>query len=195
MMKKIKSKKCKACGILYTPFSSLQKVCSVGCSLNFVKKEQMNAYSKSSRKALNDFNKKDIKWQHKQTQPAFNKMRKLQELKWFADRGLEATCISCQKPVGNDQWCNGHFKTVGSNGRLRYDPLNSYLQHNRSCNMGLSGDIAGYKVGLVLRFGEKEGNSIIGYCETTRSPKKYLWEELEEIRSECNKVIKSLNEG
>lgn len=195
MMKKTKPKKCKACGVLYTPFSSLQKACSVGCSLQFVKNEKAEDFRKSSKKALNEFNRKDLKWQHSQTQPVFNKMRRLQELKWFADRDLEPTCISCYKPLGNDQWCNGHFKTVGSNGRLRYEPLNSYLQHNRSCNMALSGDINGYKKGIILRFGEKEGGCIIDHCESSNSPKKYTWQEIEEIRSNCAKEIKLLNEG
>jgi len=147
---------------------------------------------KTNKKAVSELNKKTIKWQHKQTQSVFNKLRRLQELKWFSDRGIEPTCISCQKTIGNDQWCNGHFKTVGSNGRLRYDFKNSYLQHNRNCNMAKSGDIDGYKKGLVARFGEEKGAEIINYCESTNSPVKLSWQDIEKLRKEFNKEIKTL---
>lgn len=147
---------------------------------------------KTNKKALIDLNRRTLKWQHKQTQPVFNKLRRLQELKWFEDRGLEPVCISCQKPIGNDQWCNGHLKTVGSNGRLRYDPVNSYLQHNRQCNMGKSGDVANYKDGVIMRFGEDEGQLIIDYCESNNSPIKRSWQDIESMRKEFNRKIREL---
>jgi len=147
---------------------------------------------KANKKAVIELDRKTLKWQHKQTQSVFNKLRRLQELKWFSDRGLEPLCISCQKPIGNDQWCNGHFKSVGAKGSLRYDFKNSYLQHNRNCNMAKSGDIEGYKKGLVARFGEDEGASVIDYCETHNEIVKYTWQDLESLRSEFNKKIREL---
>lgn len=150
---------------------------------------------KTNRKAVVELNRKTLSWQHKQTQPVFNKLRRLQELKWFSDRGLEPICISCQKPLGNDQWCNGHLKTVGSNGRLRYDFTNSYLQHNYNCNQQKSGDIDGYKKGLFARFGETKAQEIIDYCESNNSPIKRSWQDIEILRIEFNKQIKDLNSG
>ena len=147
---------------------------------------------KANKAAVIELDRKSLKWQHKQTQPVFNKLRRLQEFKWFSDRGLEPVCISCQKPLGNDIWCNGHFKSVGANGRLRYDFKNSYLQHNRSCNMAKSGDAEGCKKGLVARFGERRGNLIIEYCEINNSPIKYSWQDIEELRIDFNKQIKAL---
>jgi len=147
---------------------------------------------KANKKAVRELNRKNLQWQHKQTQPVFNKLRRLQEFKWFSDRGLEPVCISCQKPLGNDQWCNGHFKSVGSNGRLRYDFKNSYLQHNRNCNMGKSGDASNYEKGLIARFGEKKGREIISYCEENNKPLKLTWQDIEELRVEFNKQIKAL---
>ena len=147
---------------------------------------------KANKKAVRDLDKKSLKWQHKQTQPVFNKLRRLQEFKWFSDRGLEPVCNSCQKPLGNDQWCNGHLVSVGSNGRLRYDFKNSYLQHNNRCNKNLSGDVENFKKGLIIRFGEDEGQAIIDYCETNNKPIKRTWQDLEELRSTFNKLIKEL---
>jgi hypothetical protein len=66
------------------------------------------------------------------------------------------------------------------------------LQHNRNCNMAKSGDIEGYKKGLVARFGEDKGASIINYCETHNEIVKYTWQELESLRSELNKKIREL---
>lgn len=153
---------------------------------------------KENRKALRELNRRDVRWQHKQTQPIFNKMRVLEELLYFQDLGIEPTCISCGKELGGDQWCCGHFKTVGAQGRLRYDSKNTYLQHNRYCNMGLSGDIAGtknthgYIAGLKIRFGEVEGQRIIDHCESNTAPYKWTWEEVEEIRIKCNARIREL---
>lgn len=134
--------------------------------------------------------------QHKLTQTAFNRMRVLQELKWFKDRGLEPTCISCNKP--NMDWCCGHFKTRGAQGNLRYDEKNTYLQCNRYCNMALSGNINGNKTsrgyisGLSERFGDKQARLIIDYCETNTSPRKFTGEELKALRVEFNKQIREL---
>ena len=147
---------------------------------------------KVNRQAVIELNKKSLKWQHKQTQPVFNKLRRLQEFKWFNDRGLEPVCISCQKPLGNDQWCNGHFKSVGANGRLRYDFMNSYLQHNHNCNKHLSGDAKRYEKGLITRFGEDEASEIIAYCEENNAPIKYTWQDINALRFKFNKMIKEL---
>ena len=146
----------------------------------------------ANRKAVVELDKKSLPWQHKQTQKAFNKLRRIQEFKWFSDRGLEPVCISCQKPLGNDQWCNGHFKSVGSSGRLRYDFKNSYLQHNHNCNMHLSGDAKNMESGIIARFGEKEGRDIISYCEENNKPIKRTWQDIESLRKGFNKKLKDL---
>jgi len=147
---------------------------------------------RNNKNAVLELNKQSLKWQHGKTQPVFNKLRRAQEFKWFSDRGLEPVCISCQKPLGNDQWCNGHFKSVGSSGRLRYDFKNSYLQHNHNCNMHLSGDAKNMESGIIARFGEKEGRDIISYCEENNKPIKRTWQDLEQLRKEFNKQIKDL---
>lgn len=145
-----------------------------------------------------EFYANDLPHQKKLTQASFNKMRVLQELKWFKDRGIEPTCISCGRPLGNDQWCCGHFKTVGAFPELRYDPMNTYLQHNRNCNMGLSGDINGtkkthgYTAGIKIRFGEDEGQKILDYLESPREHKKYNCKELIEIRKAFNEEVRRL---
>lgn len=161
-------------------------------------KQSQAKRSKANSAALRDHNAQDLGWQHKQTQKAFNKMRKLEEKKWFKDRGLEPECISCGKHLGGDQWCCGHFKTLGAQPELRYDRRNTYLQHNYNCNKNLSGDITGtkttrgYKNGLRERFGAAEGQAIIDYCESHTASKKWTCDELDTFRKECNEKIRIL---
>lgn len=201
-MNQAKQKKCKQCKSPFTPFNSLQKVCGAKCANDFAiaerEKKETKAKSvevKRVRQKLKELDKTSLPWQHKQTQKAFNKMRKLQELLWFKERGLEPECISCGKTKMD--WCCGHLKTVGAHSELRYDDVNTYLQCNRYCNKGLSGNINGNKTtrgyiqGLKDRFGETKASEIIAYVET-RHNKKWTWQEVEEIRKKCNEEIRKL---
>ena len=196
-------RRCKICRVKFEAKYFLQKTCvNPSCLAEWSKLDMQSKNSttkkvkaieiKANKKAVIEFNKKSLKYQHKLTQPVFNKLRRLQEFKWFSDRGLEPTCISCQKPLGNDQWCNGHFKSVGSNGRLRYDFVNSYLQHNRNCNMAKSGDAVNYEKGLIARFGAEKGREIISYCEENNKPLKLSWQDIEALRVSFNKQIREL---
>lgn len=152
--------------------------------------------SKSASTARREFNKKDIKWQHKQCQITFNKLRVLQEKLWFQENNIEPYCISCLKP--NMDWCCGHFKTRGSQPNLRYDEQNTFLQCNRYCNMGLSGNIAGnkntigYIAGLKHRFGLDRATEIIDYCETNTKAAKFTCEQLEGMRKGWNEEIRRM---
>ena len=144
------------------------------------------------------FRLSDVNHQHKLTQAAFNRLRVLQEKKWFSDRCLEPTCISCGR--ANMDWCCGHFKTRGSQGNLRYDTMNTFLQCNRYCNMALSGNINGNKTtrgyikGLKDRFGGEKANEIIDYCESHSEHKKWTGDELQLMRVEFNRQIRALSE-
>jgi len=144
------------------------------------------------KKVVND---SSLTRQHGLTQKAFNKLRKLQEFKWFADRNIEPYCISCRKE--NMDWCCGHFQSAGHQGAIRYDEKNTYLQCNRHCNLALSSNregnkySCGYKKGLMLRFGAGDGSAIIEYCERDRI-KKWECSELIEMRKAFSKEMKQL---
>ncbi len=185
-------KHCKVCSVEFNPRNSLQKVCSVPCARKYAKQQEVEKKRKEAKRNLREFNKNNLAWQHKQTQKVFNRMRVLQELKWFKDRGLEPTCISCQKPLGNDVWCCGHKKTQGGNSRLRYDENNTFLQHNVRCNMNKSGDIEGYEKGLYMRFGNQYAKHLIDYQNNNTGAYKWSCDELELMRSEFNQEIRKL---
>ena len=208
-------KKCKGCGERYEKqptHQSFRAWCSDACALTIARAAQDRSQAKrvakakkrkaelktSDRKAVTDLNRRSLSWQHKRTQPVFNRMRVLQEFLWFKDRNQEPTCISCSKPLGGDQWACGHFKTVGAQGSLRYDPINTFLQHNKNCNQSLSGDIYGsrtthgYVQGLKNRFGDDKGQEIIDYCETDQATTKWDWERLEGMRKRFNAEIRRI---
>ena len=182
--------------------------CSIGHAIEFAnQKVEMDrkraaakafkAEQKEQKQAKLELKRNNIEWQHNLTQKAFNRMRVLEELLWFQDRGMEPTCISCGNPIGGDVWACGHYKTVGARGDIRYDRRNTYLQHNVRCNMHLSGDIKGtgnthgYEKGLVARFGDLEAVAIMQYCEPVKV-KYWTREELEDMRKTFNAEIRRL---
>lgn len=151
---------------------------------------------KAARKAVKDLNRNTLSWQHKQTQKSFNKMRVLEEKLWFARRGIEPECISCGK-TGMD-WACGHLATVGASGRLRYSRINTKLQCNRYCNMGLSGNISGnsstrgYKQGIIDRFGDSVGARMLAAIKGSSGVYRWNCEQLEAMRAQFNCRIRML---
>lgn len=196
------SKKCRICKVEFKPFNSLQVACSPGCALQVGKKQVAKRAEKAAKQARaerREFNRRDLTWQHKQCQRVFNRMRVLEEMQWFRERGLEPECISCGKTCMD--WCCGHFKTRGAQSGLRYDRTNTFLQCNKACNESLSGNIEGnrtsrgYKQGLVDRFGEAEAKQIMDYCESNTAPVKWDWQELEALRKQWSQRIRELERG
>lgn len=184
------ARKCRICGDKFKPkFSTIQATCEkIECILEYGRLQAAKKKAKEHKKQKKDFYLNDVPYQLKLTQPVYNKMRVKEELLWFNQRGLEPWCISCGKR--HMDWCCGHLKTVGAQSNLRFDEKNTFLQCNRYCNMGLSGNIEGnknshgFKQGLINRFGEDEGKSIIDYCESNTAPVKWSGTELAEMRKE-----------
>jgi hypothetical protein len=172
--------------------------CIVGYGMNStarVIKKASKLKKKVHAKQKRDFYDKDRRHQLHLTQTVFNRLRKLQEYEWFADRGLEPECISCGKK--NMDWCCSHLKTVGSQGALRFDKDNTKLACNRYCNKALSGNIngnktsRGYLKGLHERFGDKEAIRIIEYCNEDRV-KTWDCNQLISMRKAFNKEIREI---
>lgn len=189
--------RCKICRDKFEAKYFLQKACfEPACLAEWAKDEREKKADKAFAVKKKKFKLSDVSHQHDLTQTAFNKLRVLQEKKWFADNNQEPQCISCGKE--NMDWCCGHFKSRGAQGNLRYDVDNTFLQCNKYCNSSLSGNISGnkntrgYLVGLLERFGEKESQRIIDYCESNTGVVKFTGVRLKEMRKEFNKQIKLL---
>jgi len=189
--------KCRYCREPATLKIQMSSYCSFECAVKQARKLQeakhkrQQAEFKRETKRRKDKIKTNAQWAA-EVQIVFNKMRRLEELLWFKERCIEPYCISCQQALGNDQWCNGHFKTRGARPDLAFDKSNSHLQHNRRCNQALSGDIAGYKIGLAMRFGDEEARRIIEYCEVRQEVPRRTAEDWRQFKKELSAEIRRL---
>ncbi len=103
---------------------------------------------------------------------------------YIRHRDKELPCISCG--TRNDiQMHAGHYKSVGAHRELRFNEKNCHKQCVR-CNNFLSGNIEGYREGLINRYGE----SIVIYLNKHHQSKKYTVDDYREIIKEYKARIK-----
>ncbi len=170
--KQPKPKTCRnpACRDSFIPQRLGQAVCSPKCALATVEVQKAK-----EKKSLAQAGRRDIKVRKealktradhlKDTQHAFNA--------WIRQRDAGQPCISCGT-TADVQYCAGHYRTTAAAPELRFEPLNVNLQCNRNCNMGKSGNLLGYRPGLI----EKIGIEAVEWLEGPHEPKKYTVEEL-----------------
>lgn len=179
-MKELKPKKCKSCGAMFKPFSSLAKVCSMACSLDYIATTKQQAEAKANAKRRRDFMANDASHQKKRAQKAFNEFIRL--------RDAALSCVSCDKPADwHGQWHAGHYKTVGARPDLRFDEDNCHKQCS-VCNNYLSGNLAMYRVELERRIGGER----LAALESTGEPKKYTAQGYAEITKTYQQKIKQI---
>ncbi|WP_339231122.1 recombination protein NinG [Pseudomonas sp. FSL L8-0168] len=184
--KPAKPKKCRVatCRTLFVPSRMGQAVCSPACALI-----DGPRHAPKARKALADIERKDIKVRKeklksradhlKDTQQAFNA--------WIRARDAGHPCISCGT-TADVQYCAGHYRTTAASPELRFEPLNVHLQCNRNCNMGKSGNLLGYRPGLI----QKIGIEAVEWLEGPHEPKKYTVEQLKAITAEYRAKTREL---
>lgn len=189
--------KCPICKQPATQKFGLKLFCSIEHAIEWAKNAQDKRRAKKKaearrkdREKLNSL-KKQSEWAD-ETQTIFNKMRRLEELVWFKEQGLEPVCFSCQKPLGNDIWACGHYKTRGARSDLAFERLNTHLQHNFGCNSNKSGDVDGQKIGYVLRYGKERAEQILADLDVRREVKKRTPEEWMAMKKAYNAEIRRL---
>ena len=163
-MKKIKNKKCKECGAIYTPFNSLQQVCSPKCASILAEKKVW----KKKKAELICKSRTRTEWLN-MLQVLFNKHIRLRD----KDKG----CISCGKPLKEGNTDAGHlWPTKYSN--IRFNEFNVNSQCSRPCNKDKSGDINNYRMNFVKRYSEEKLKEL---DEIAHIEKKYTIEEIQEL--------------
>lgn len=187
--KPAKPKKCRVatCRASFVPSRMGQAVCSPACAMIDAPRHEPKA-----RKALADIERKDIKVRKeklksradhlKDTQHAFNA--------WIRARDAGQPCISCGT-TADVQYCAGHYRTTAASPELRFEPLNVNLQCNRNCNMGKSGNLLGYRPGLI----KKIGIEAVEWLEGPHEPKKYTVEQLKAMTAEYRAKTRELKKG
>ena len=97
---------------------------------------------------------------------------------WIRHRDDKLPCISCQRHH-TGQYHAGHYRAVGSNPALRFEPLNVHKQCS-VCNNHKSGNLTEYRINLLKRIGQQA----LDWLEGPHDAKKYTIEDLRQIRDE-----------
>ena len=183
--KQPKPKTCRnaACSIKFIPQRLGQAVCSPACALATKDVNQQKA-----RKSLAQVERREIKARKeklksradhiKDTQIAFNA--------WVRARDAELPCVSCGRHH-QGKYDAGHYRTVGGNPALRFEPLNCHRQCS-PCNSQLSGNIVKYRIELVKRIGIER----VDWLEGPHEPKKYTVEQLKAMTAEYRAKTREL---
>lgn len=178
-------KKCKnpACGEKFVAQRLGQAVCSPKCGLAIKDVNQTKA-----RKALADVGRKELRSAKERIKPKGQYMREAQTAfnAWIRARDAAQPCISCGR-FHEGKYDAGHYRTVGSNPALRFEPLNCHKQCV-PCNQHKSGDIVNYRMSLVLRIGQAQ----VDWLEGPHEPQRYTIDDLKQIKAEYRAKLKQL---
>ena len=183
-MKIIKKKRCKICNDLFTPYNSLQQVCSPICAVKFVKqktkkdKEMVDKWIKGKKE-------QDTLQSHLlHTRTLVHKMVRLR------DHGKP--CISCGCSW-LDNFEAGHYHKAELYSSLRFDFFNIWGQCKK-CNSYLEGNLDAYKLRLPYIIGFKQFDAL---NRRATLDKKFIkiWTrtELKEIQNKAKILIKKFN--
>lgn len=85
------------------------------------------------------------------------------------------------------QFHAGHFRSVGGNPELRFEPLNVWRQC-APCNNHMSGNVVNYRIELVKRIGA----DMVEWLEGPHEPKRYTIEDLKAIKAEYRAKVREM---
>lgn len=169
----LKPKRCAACRDVFTPARSMQRVCSVACSIALAEKQRAQKTAraaKDEKKSMRErIERAKTRGEHlKELQAAFNQ--------WIRLRDAGQACIACQRHH-QGQLHAGHYRSVGSCPELRFEPDNVHLTC-QPCNVHLSGNLIQMRVGMIKKIGLARVEWIEGHHE----PKKYTLAEIQDMK-------------
>lgn len=180
-----KPKKCKnpACGASFPPQRLGQAVCSPRCGLAIKEVNQEKA-----RKSLAQVDRKTIRAAKERIKPRAQYMKEAQAVfnEWVRLRDEAMPCISCGRHH-EGKYDAGHYRTVGSNPALRFEPMNCHKQCV-PCNRHKSGDIVNYRVELVKRIGVEK----VEWLEGPHEPQRHTIEDLKIIKANYRVLAREL---
>lgn len=172
-------KKCKVCKADFQPVRPMQSVCSTACAIEMAKtKRAKQDRQKAQQERKTDRQKREKlktkgEWLN-EAQAAFNRYIRLR------DHGLP--CICCGKPMGENVPGGavdaGHYRSRGSAPHLRFDERNVHAQR-KQCNRYDSGNVVGYRLGLIERIGLEQ----VEQLESDQTPRRYSVEDLQQIKA------------
>lgn len=179
----LKPKKCRICRCTFTPISSMAIACSVQCAIEHSRKvaaQKEARVKREDRKSLREsLEKAKTRGTHlKELQSAFNA--------WIRLRDAGKPCISCGRHH-KGQLHAGHYRSVGSEPSLRFEPDNCHLQC-APCNTHLSGNLIPYRANLIRKIGIER----VEWLESKHEPRKYTLQEILEMKAFYRKLVREL---
>lgn len=178
-------KRCRveSCRTLFVPARMGQAVCSPACAIIDAPSNHDKA-----RKAIEQRDKATAKARREGLKSKADYMREAQVAfnAYIRARDAELPCVSCGRHH-EGQYHAGHYRTVGANPELRFEPLNAWKQC-APCNNHKSGDIVNYRIELVKRIGAEK----VEWLEGPHEPQRYTIEELQAIKAEYREKLKVL---
>ena len=179
----MKPKKCKSCRAEFIPSRPLQSACGVPCAIALTNagKEKARKDREAKERAEHRIAKEKIKTKGdyaKEAQQAFNEFIRL--------RDDDLPCVSCGRHH-EGKYDAGHYRTVGGNPALRYEPLNCAKQCV-PCNRHKSGDVINFRLELVRRIGQEK----VDWLEGPHEPKRYTIEDLKAIKAHYRAKVREL---
>lgn len=178
-----RAKTCRVCKSKFHPTRAVQPTCNnFDCKLEYGLQMVAKARAAKDRKDAQEHREAKIKAKTARdylplAQAAFNKYIRLRD----ADR----PCISCGVTYG--KWNAGHYRSVGSNPALRFEPLNNHKQCVQ-CNQSKSGNAVEYRIGLIARVGQEA----VDFLDGPHEPKHYTIDDLKEIKAKYTVMAKEL---
>jgi hypothetical protein len=186
--KPARPKKCRVatCRASFVPAKPFQTWCSPDCAVAIIRQRQ-----DKQRKSFAERERREIKVRKeklktradhlKDTQQAFNA--------WVRARDAALPCVSCGRRH-EGQYHAGHYRTVGANPELRFEPLNAWKQC-APCNNHLSGNLINYRISLLQKIGEEK----VAWLEGPHEAKKYTVDELKAMTADYRAKAKELKKG
>ncbi|MDH3325147.1 MAG: recombination protein NinG [Gammaproteobacteria bacterium] len=181
-----------------------QKTCNPICALAWIKDKQADEYKKirvnqekkskdaeKKKKAFLKERKEAIKSNSEllsDAQTIFNRMRRLEDLKEFAQNNMAPECISCRTTNPDIQYAGGHYFSVGARPELRFNKNNVHYQCNYHCNQQLSANKDQYKPWLIKKIGQSEYDKM----KADHTPKNYTNDQLRTMKKEWSKECREL---
>ena len=179
-------KRCPSCRVMFAPARTSQAVCGeIECAIVHGQSEKGRAIA---GKALAEVGRRDIKVRKEKLKSRADHLKDAQVAfnAWVRARDAELPCISCGRHH-QGKYDAGHYRTVGSNPALRFEPLNCHRQCS-PCNTQLSGNIVNYRIELVRRIGAEA----VEWLEGPHEAKKYTVEELKAMTAEYRAKTREL---
>ena len=172
------AKKCKACRCEFEPARAMQAACGIECAVALAAagrvKREKSAATADRCETRAKLEKLKTRGQYQaEAQVVFNAFIRTR------DAGL--SCICCGRTGAGQahggEWDAGHYRSRGSAPHLRFDERNVHAQL-KQCNRYASGNIVGYRAGLIARL----GLAAVEALEADQAPRHYSIDDLQAIK-------------